>query len=59
LVLALIRQESLFNHTAVSSASAMGLMQIIPSTANRVAAAIGIARPGANKLFDTLTLPWS
>jgi soluble lytic murein transglycosylase len=52
LVLALVRQESLFNPTAVSSASALGLMQLIPPTANRVAAKIGLQRPESKKLFD-------
>jgi soluble lytic murein transglycosylase len=32
LLLALIRQESLFNTAAVSTASARGLTQVIPST---------------------------
>lgn len=33
LTLSLIRQESMFDHRAVSSASARGLMQLMPSTA--------------------------
>ncbi|MHA2641729.1 MAG: lytic transglycosylase domain-containing protein [bacterium JZ-2024 1] len=37
LVLALIRQESMFDAGAVSSANAIGLMQIIPPTARAVA----------------------
>ena len=36
-VLALMRQESLFDADAVSSAAAYGLMQLLPSTATRVA----------------------
>jgi len=37
LVLSLIRQESIFNHSAVSSAGAMGLMQIMPAVAKKTA----------------------
>jgi soluble lytic murein transglycosylase len=37
----IIRQESVFDHNAVSSADARGLMQIIPPTACKVASSIG------------------
>ena len=37
LVLAMTRQESAFDNTAVSSAGARGLMQLMPATANKVA----------------------
>lgn len=52
LVLALIRQESLFDPQAVSSASALGLMQLLPSTARRTARQLGAAEPRPEQLFD-------
>ncbi len=42
LVLGLARQESEFNSTAVSSAGAIGLMQLRPGTARDVAQSLGI-----------------
>lgn len=39
---AIIRQESLFNHTARSHANARGLMQIIPSTAKKTSRKLGL-----------------
>lgn len=50
LVMALTRQESLFNPDARSVSDARGLMQLLPSTAVKVAAAQGAAEPG--DLFD-------
>ncbi|HTW88609.1 MAG TPA: transglycosylase SLT domain-containing protein [Candidatus Binataceae bacterium] len=50
LVMALTRQESLFNPDAQSVSNARGLMQLLPSTAVKVAAAQGAAEPG--NLFD-------
>jgi len=40
LVFALVRQESLFESLATSSASAHGLMQVIPDTGEQIAAAL-------------------
>jgi soluble lytic murein transglycosylase len=51
LVLALARQESLFNPKATSVSNARGLMQLIPSTAKKMAAERGMA-PGAVELYD-------
>ncbi len=42
LLLALARQESLFDPTASSIADARGVMQLLPSTAEKVAARSGI-----------------
>ncbi len=42
LVLALIRQETEFDATAVSSAGARGLMQVMPSSARQLAAQLGV-----------------
>jgi peptidoglycan lytic transglycosylase len=52
LVLALIRQESLFDTRARSPAAALGLMQLIRPTATRVARQLGIAAPSQEKLFE-------
>jgi soluble lytic murein transglycosylase len=51
LVLALMRQESMFDPAARSPADARGLMQLLPSTAERVAGTIG--QPAlADRLYD-------
>ena len=52
LILALIRQESLFDPQARSPATALGLMQLLPSTASRVAKQIGISPPTNEQLFQ-------
>ena len=52
LILALIRQESLFDAQARSPAFALGLMQLLPSTAGRVAKQVGFEPPSNEKLFE-------
>ncbi len=52
LVLGFARQESEFNPKAVSAAGAMGILQLIPSTAQRVAKKNGIAYRGSSALTD-------
>jgi soluble lytic murein transglycosylase len=52
LVMSLIRQESAFNPRAVSPANAHGLMQVLPSTARRLARAMRLPRPSAEDLHD-------
>ena len=52
LVYALMRQESAFASTAVSSAKALGLMQLLESTAKRVASSSGLPEPSPSDLFD-------
>jgi soluble lytic murein transglycosylase len=55
LVVALIRQESLFDPDAVSSAGARGLMQLLPSTARHIHAAEGGPSPTPPALHDVAT----
>ncbi len=52
LILALIRQESLFDTRARSSAAALGLMQLLPSTARQIAKEIGMAAPSRENLYE-------
>ncbi len=55
LVLSLMRQESLFDPAAHSPADARGLMQLLPSTATRVARSTGRPAPEAAQLYDPAT----
>jgi TolA-binding protein len=52
LVLALIRQESLFDAGARSPAAALGLMQLLPSTAGRVAKQAGLPLASNEQLLE-------
>jgi soluble lytic murein transglycosylase len=52
LVAALIRQESLYDARARSHADARGLMQLLPSTAARVARTIGSRVPEPEDLYE-------
>lgn len=51
-LLAIARQESLFDPRARSSANARGLMQLIQPTAERVARRVGITEPTTSDLYD-------
>ncbi len=51
LVFSLMRQESLFDQHVTSPAAAYGLMQLLPSTARRVAVKMGIDGIEADDLF--------
>ncbi len=55
LVLSVIRQESLFDARARSPAAAYGLMQLLPSTAARMAKQIGLSAPANEELYDPET----
>jgi len=54
LVMALIHVESRFNNFAVSPVGALGLMQILPSTGEELAAELGVAWRGPQTLFDPI-----
>ena len=53
LVLALIRQETEFDPNAVSSAGALGIMQMMPATAQKVARRAGLPFDQSKLLYDT------
>ncbi len=64
MIYSLIKAESLFNHTAVSSAGAVGLMQLMPATARGIARDISIPKgydlkdPCTSVLFGTQYISW-
>ncbi len=51
-IMGLIRQESVFDETAGSSAGAKGLMQLMPTTAKEVAVESKLAWGGESTLYD-------
>ena len=52
LILAMIQVESRFNPIAVSNRGAVGLMQVMPETAEFVAEKLGVSLNGDKSLFD-------
>jgi soluble lytic murein transglycosylase len=52
LVLSIIRQESAFNPTAISSSGARGLMQLMPTTAQELFAKLKLPQEPASRLHD-------
>ncbi len=54
-LMAIARQESAFDHKAVSSANARGLMQIIPDTAKETAEQFSLSYNSVNDLFKPAT----
>jgi soluble lytic murein transglycosylase len=55
LVSAIIREESQYDPRAVSRVGAIGLMQVMPTTAQQVARRLGVPDPGRDQLFDYAT----
>jgi soluble lytic murein transglycosylase len=55
LVAAIIREESQYDWRAVSRVGAIGLMQVMPGTANNIAQRLGLPAVGREDLFDQET----
>ena len=55
LIAAIIREESQYDLKAVSRVGAIGLMQVMPATANNVAQRVGLPVVGREDLFDQET----
>jgi len=55
LIASIIRQESGFEPSTVSNAGAVGVMQIMPLEAPRIAATAGLGPPTRDQLFDPKT----
>lgn len=55
LIAAIIREESQYDLKAVSRVGAIGLMQVMPATANAVAQRVGMPGVGRDDLFDQET----
>jgi len=55
LILAVIRIESFYNPLIISPANARGLMQILPTTGQKIAARLNLAPPAPDALFDPET----
>jgi len=55
LVAGLIREESLYDARAMSQVGALGLMQLMPATARKVAHQLGLPSPEQDDLFDAKT----
>jgi len=55
LILSVIRIESFYNPQIISPANARGLMQILPTTGQKIAARLNLSPPAPDALFDPET----